>query len=290
MFGATLARLFNVQDYSCRLGGSREKPEFAVTRIRSDTTTLEKTPASPAEDAYLVWVSLTPLGVGQWRARYDGRDVGVSSPRAFATTVLDLRRSMEMWSRGPFDYLHYYIARSLLARVAAEHDISATCNLREAFFVDDLVIAQLTRAAIAPDRLVLDEIALLLGAHLLQRYCGAAPRATPVRRGLQGWQRLRADEMLRARLDGDITLREIADACSLSVRHFARCFQRSFGVSAHQYLIRLRLERAKALLLTTTHSLAEVASSCGFCDQPAFTRAFSKAERISPAAWRSQRR
>jgi hypothetical protein len=25
---------------------------------------------------------------------------------------------------------------------------------------------------------------------------------------------------------------------------------------------------------------------CGFCDQPAFTRAFSRAERMSPALWR----
>ncbi len=78
-------------------------------------------------------------------------------------------------------------------------------------------------------------------------------------------------------------------AC-LSVRHFARSFQRSFGTSAHQYLIRLRLEHAKALLLTTTKSLAEVASSCGFCDQAAFTHAFSKAEQISPGAWRRNRR
>jgi transcriptional regulator GlxA family with amidase domain len=111
-----------------------------------------------------------------------------------------------------------------------------------------------------------------------------------MRGGLQGWQRLRAEEMLRARLDGNITLGEMAAACSLSVRHFARSFRRSFGTSAHQYLIRLRLERAKALLLTTRKSLAEVASSCGFCDQPAFTRAFSKAERVPPAAWRRIRR
>ncbi len=64
----------------------------------------------------------TPLVAGQWHARYDGQEVRVGSRRAFATTVLDLRRSMEMWNRGPFDYLHYYVARSLLARVAAEND------------------------------------------------------------------------------------------------------------------------------------------------------------------------
>jgi len=81
-------------------------------------------------------------------------------------------------------------------------------------------------------------------------------------------------------------LNQLATACSLSVRHFSRGFRKSFGISAHQYLIRLRLERAKTLLATTTKSLAEVAHLCGFCDQPAFTRAFSRVERMSPSLWR----
>jgi len=293
LFGAALARTFSVREYDCQWQGSHEKPEFAVTRLRSGPRPIEKVPPSPADDAFLVWVSLTPTAIGQWRARYRGREVGVARPLAFATTVLDLSCSLEMWLRGPFDYLHYYLAASLLERAAVENEVSTAYELREAFFIEDLVVAQLTRSMLARarygepfDKLALDQVALLLGAHVLQRYCGTAQAATSVRRGLQTWQKLRAEEMLRARLDGNVTIQEIATACSLSVRHFARGFRRSFGTSAYQYLIRLRLERAKILLATTKKPLAEIADLSGFCDQPAFTRAFSRIERMTPSLWR----
>jgi AraC family transcriptional regulator len=104
--------------------------------------------------------------------------------------------------------------------------------------------------------------------------------------GLHTWQKVRAEELLRARLDGNVTLEEIAAACLLSKRQFSRSFRRSFGVSARQYLIRLRVERAKTLLVQGSRSLAEIAQLCGFCDQPAFTRAFARVERTTPSAWR----
>lgn len=264
-----------------------------MRRLQSGPGPLERVTAFHTDDALLISISLTPMAVGQWRARYNGQEVGVSRGMAFATTVLDLNRLMEMWIRGPFDYLHYYLAASLLKRVASENEVSTAYELRESFDIDDLVVAQLTRLILSSlrqgepfEKLALDEFALLLSAHVLQRYCGSAKVATSARRGLQTWQKIRAEEILRTRLDGNITLNEIAAACSLSARHFSRGFRKSFGISAHQYLIRLRLERAKTLLAQTRKPLAEVAHLCGFCDQPAFTRAFSRVERMSPALWR----
>jgi AraC-like DNA-binding protein len=106
--------------------------------------------------------------------------------------------------------------------------------------------------------------------------------------GLQAWQKLRAEEMLRSQLTGNITIKEIATACSLSPSHFARRFRITFGQSVRQYLIRLRLERAKSLLTESRTPLAEVAELTGFCDQAAFTRAFSRTERMTPSRWRKR--
>ena len=293
MFGSTLAKIFNAQHCEVHLQHSLGKPEFAVTRLRSGPGRAAQGAAFQTDDALLVWVSLTPTAIGQWRARYNGREVGIARPTAFATTALDLRRSMEMWTHGPFDYVHYFLAGSLLQRVASENEISTAADLSEAFFVEDIVVAQLTRWILssawraAPlDRLALDQTALLLSAHVLQRYCRSTMAATPVPRGLRAWQRLRAEEMLRSRLEGNITLDELATACSLSVSHFTRAFRRTFGLSAHQYLIRLRLERAKTLLAATAKPLAEIAHLCGFCDQSAFTHAFTRVERMTPSLWR----
>ena len=293
MFGSTLADVFSAPDYHCVLKSSHDVPEFAVTRLRSGPRPVEKAPAYPLDDAFLVCVSLTPTAIDQWRARYKMQDVGVTRAIAFATTVLDLRCPMEMWVRGPFDYLHYYLSASLLERVAGENEIAPAYELREAFFVEDLVVAQLTRSILSPvrhgeplDTLALDQVALLLGAHVLQRYCGTTKVATTARRGLQTWQHLRAEEMLRARLDGNITIKDMATACSLSMSYFARGFRRSFGTSVHQYLIRLRVERAKTLLSETQKQLTEIAQLSGFCDQAAFTRAFRRVERMTPSRWR----
>jgi transcriptional regulator GlxA family with amidase domain len=92
--------------------------------------------------------------------------------------------------------------------------------------------------------------------------------------------------MLRAHLEGNITVKELASACSLSESHFARCFRTSFGTSVHQRLIQLRIERAKDLLSRTSKSLVEVALLSGFCDQAAFTRSFSRMEHITSSHWR----
>lgn len=143
MFGSSLAEIFSAPDYDCRLKGSHEKPDFAVTRLRSSPRPAEKAPAYPADDALLVCVSLTPTATGQWRALYRGREVGVAPAIPFATTVLDLLCSMEMWVRGPFDYLHYV---ELLKRIALDNGVAPAYELREAFFIADLVVAQLTRS------------------------------------------------------------------------------------------------------------------------------------------------
>jgi AraC family transcriptional regulator len=293
LFGSTLAEIFSAPDYDCRLEGSHEKPEFAVTRLRSGPRPSEKAPAYPADDALLICVSLTPSAVGQWRARYKGREVGVTRAIPFATTVLDLLCSMEMWVRGPFDYLHYYLSAPLLKRIALDNGVAPSYELREAFFIEDLVVAQLTRSILSPvtrgeplDKLALDQIAMLLAAHVLQRYCGAPKVAKSTGRGLQAWQKLRAEEMLRSRLEGNITIQEMAAACSMSESHFARSFRRSFGTSVHQHLIRLRIERAKTLLPQANKRLAEIAQLSGFCDQAGFTRTFSRVERMTPSRWR----
>jgi hypothetical protein len=55
MFGSSLADVFSTPDYDCRVVGSDQKPEFAVTRLRSGPREMEKAPA------YASACSLPPL-------------------------------------------------------------------------------------------------------------------------------------------------------------------------------------------------------------------------------------
>jgi AraC family transcriptional regulator len=170
---------------------------------------------------------------------YNGEMVGVTRAVPFATTFIDLNCPMEMWVGGPFDYLHYYLSRRLLERVALENDVSPLFHIREAFFIEDLVVAQLTKTILMPvnsgeplDRLALDQIAILLAAHTLQSRCVAQKAAAGFVPALEAWQRLRTEEMLRAHLEGNITVKELASACGLSGDHFARRFRINFGTRA----------------------------------------------------------
>src|SRR3984885_4699156 len=108
MFGSSLADVFSAPAYDCRIIGSDQRPEFAVTRLRSGSREMEKAPMYPPDQAILICVALTPAAIDQWKALYNGRSVGVTRAIAFATTFIDLNCRMEMWVRGPFDYLHYY--------------------------------------------------------------------------------------------------------------------------------------------------------------------------------------
>src|SRR4029077_7331341 len=91
-------------------------------------------------------------------------------------------------------------------------------------------------------------------------------------------------------LDGSLRLATLASECGFSVSHFAKSFRHSFRTSPHRYLIRQRVERAKALLVRSACPLSEVALQTGFADQAAFSRTFGAVVGSPPGQWRREAR
>jgi AraC family transcriptional regulator len=123
-------------------------------------------------------------------------------------------------------------------------------------------------------------------ARLLKTHVGLAPLGLKKRGGLAPWQVTRATEMIRENLDGNIRLCDMARECGLSVSHFTRAFRKSFGKSPYRWLLEHRINRAKALLMTSDLPIADIAIRSGFSDQTAFTRAFGRIVGDSPGRWR----
>jgi AraC-like DNA-binding protein len=73
----------------------------------------------------------------------------------------------------------------------------------------------------------------------------------------------RATEFLEAHLDGDISLRRVAEICDLSLSHFARAFKYTFRKPPYQWLLERRIEKARDLLLNSRLPLADIAIRCG---------------------------
>jgi AraC family transcriptional regulator len=112
----------------------------------------------------------------------------------------------------------------------------------------------------------------------------AGKRLAP--RGKLGSAQLRATiDLAHERLAHGISLDELAAASGYSVFQFARMFKATTGLAPHQFVLRLRLERAQRLLARERHDVAEVAVACGFYDQAHLTNAFRKAFGRTPAAF-----
>jgi AraC-like DNA-binding protein len=121
------------------------------------------------------------------------------------------------------------------------------------------------------------------------RSCGnKAPRV--FRGGLASWQARRLMAHIDANLTGRISLGDLAELVGLSNGHFCRAFKKTFGVSAHAYLMRRRIEFAQGAMLKTQMPLSEIALTCGLADQSHFTRTFRRIVGETPNAWRRARR
>jgi len=112
--------------------------------------------------------------------------------------------------------------------------------------------------------------------------------AAPKGRMLTPLQERRVTSRLLDDLAGDTSLSELAALCGLSRSYFIRAFKQITGMPPYRWLLMQRVKHAKALLRGTKLPIAEIAVACGFADQSHLTRVFSKAFRISPAAWRRQ--
>ncbi len=127
-----------------------------------------------------------------------------------------------------------------------------------------------------------DCIALAFFAHIVRAYGSVPIGRRNARGGLAAWQLQRARDLINVNLAYDLSIAEIARECGLSSGYFARAFKRSTGVSPHQWLTKVRVERAKELLKNPRCELADIALLCGFVDQSHFTRVFSRSEGSQP--------
>ena len=71
-----------------------------------------------------------------------------------------------------------------------------------------------------------------------------------------------------------MTLDEAANLASLSPGYFSRIFRKETGTSFREFLLQVRMERARALLEETDMSVTEIACSLGYQDIFLFSRQF----------------
>jgi len=84
----------------------------------------------------------------------------------------------------------------------------------------------------------------------------------------------------------DLSLQALANESGYSRVHFVRMFRAATGYSPHNYLLNVRLERARELLKNPSLSLIDIALDCGFSSHSHMSRLFHKSVGVTPSTYR----
>ena len=196
---------------------------------------------------------------------------------------------------GNSEHLALYLDPSLITRAASDSQLSGSFEIAERYTRRDKVINSIGLALLGEleseglsGRLYAESLSNVLAVHLLRNYAVSISRPAIVTGGLSATKLRQVTEFIGDNYSRDLKLAELAQVAGMSSFHFAREFKRTTGTSPHQYLIKFRVERAKAMLAQNELPLIEVGLRSGFSHQSHFTRLFRRLTGTTPHLYRSQ--
>lgn len=95
---------------------------------------------------------------------------------------------------------------------------------------------------------------------------------------------------IRSHVGKRITLQEMADIAGLSLYYFSHLFKEMTGQSPNEFVIYSRIDQAKALLLTSDLSIAEISQQVGYPNSSNLITLFTRRVGCSPAQYRREHR
>jgi AraC family transcriptional regulator len=205
--------------------------------------------------------------------------------------VLLPERTPSFWrTELPRDNLHLDLSTQWLERV--EDAGPGAVALRSCFGVRDPVLQQMVQllllalddnSSLQPS--FADGIATSVAVHLLEHYRAtgmSSPRVAP----LSARELRRIADLVNAHLAQPLPIAALAAEVGLSVFHFSRCFKATCGVTPHQYVLSLRLDYARMLLLESKQPVRDIASAAGFRSFSHFSQAFRRHWGALPSQFR----
>lgn len=151
---------------------------------------------------------------------------------------------------------------------------------------DRFLVEELYRLAGGGDRNRAAEYLLL---SLMYRWFGEVPLTGgapgPLRQEKNEYVE-RALALMEKRIQGKLSVGDLAGKLGLSEEHFIRLFHKKLGMSPFQYFLHLKIEAASSFLVNTNLKVREVADHFGFENPFHFSRIFKKCAGLSPLEYR----
>lgn len=165
-------------------------------------------------------------------------------------------------------------------------------NARKMLFVDDMTLTQLDQLVVK----IADEQALarpgfrtalfILLVEAILLFSRQAYELTPEKAAGAG-KLAPVLSFMEENFQHDIKLTDLAKVAGMSITNFRRLFKNKIGESPIQYLLMMRLTKAKELLMTTSLSVTDIAMKAGFNDANYFSRQFTAVTGLPPRIWRA---
>jgi AraC-like DNA-binding protein len=156
---------------------------------------------------------------------------------------------------------------------------------------DDIIvdsIRTLLTAALREESCLDDSAEVLVEAlHLCSGQVRFAEKPCKASRGqLADWQLALARQLLSTPSE-DASIAVVAAACGASPGYFSKAFRATLGICPRRWQAQARVERAKALLESSTRMMIDIAGECGFTEQSHFNHTFTRLVGCNPGAWRT---
>lgn len=158
---------------------------------------------------------------------------------------------------------------------------------------EDTLLSEIVRAMWLEARernsngtLYADSLRMALAAALVRRSNDTTSSRQAARR-LTRSELASVNAFLSERLDTDVCLADLATRLQMKERSFASAFKAATGQTPYQYLIRMRVDRAKDYLANSTLTIWEIADATGFVDQAHLTSVFRRHVGLPPAKYRT---
>jgi AraC family transcriptional regulator len=204
-------------------------------------------------------------------------------------TFVPANRAFNEWHepRTPMRFSYLYLDLCRFDRCAHK----TTTYTPRAFFDDSVVwdTATKLRDVITngkADKSYVDALTNVLAHELSRSAKETSQDSSTSRGGLATWQMRAISRYIEEHLCEKTPLVMLAKLVRLSPSHFCRAFRQSFGVPPHEYHIRRRIEKAKALLAEREASVTGVGFALGYSHTSSFSVAFRKVAGQTPTEFR----
>ncbi|MDQ2084970.1 helix-turn-helix transcriptional regulator [Herbivorax sp. ANBcel31] len=91
-------------------------------------------------------------------------------------------------------------------------------------------------------------------------------------------------------IDSKLMLSDFSKIANLSPSHFHKVFTKNIGMTPHEFILKVKLNKAKKLLAKTCSPVSDISLQCGFDNTPYFCHVFKKNINMTPLEFRKKHR